>query len=156
MSLEPEPPEELQRALDDQVGGGRVVRRQGTVGEQVAVPGVQEKLSLIFPDRLDQVARGALLFESCVPVTGDWAFGPWPDGVPVQVHGMDKDPFFALEGDLDAARELVGTIGEDQGQLFLYAGDGHLFTDSSLPSYDSAATDLVVERSLDFLGRIGF
>jgi pimeloyl-ACP methyl ester carboxylesterase len=34
-------------------------------------------------------ARGALLFYSCIPITGDWAFGPWPDGVPVQIHGMD-------------------------------------------------------------------
>jgi hypothetical protein len=50
-------------------------------------------------------ARGALLCEACIPLTGDWAFGPWPDGVPVQVHGMDQDPFFALEGDIDAARE---------------------------------------------------
>ena len=52
-------------------------------------------------------ASGALLYESCIPITGEWAFGPWPDGVPVQIHGMDKDPFFALEGDIDAARELV-------------------------------------------------
>ena len=101
-------------------------------------------------------ARGALLYEACLPIRGEWAIGPWPAGVPVQIHGKDKDPFFALEGDLDAARELVKSIGEDQGQLFLYAGDGHLFTDSSLPSYDPAATDLVVERSLDLLGRIEF
>ncbi|MGH3269461.1 MAG: dienelactone hydrolase family protein, partial [Trebonia sp.] len=26
-------------------------------------------------------ARGALLYEGCIPLTGDWAFGPWPDGV---------------------------------------------------------------------------
>ena len=49
-------------------------------------------------------AAGALLFESCIPMTGDWAFGPWPDGVPVQIHGMDADAFFAGEGDIDAAR----------------------------------------------------
>ena len=47
-------------------------------------------------------ARGALLYESCLPVSGEWAIGPWPDGVPVQIHGMDNDPFFALEGDIDA------------------------------------------------------
>ena len=78
-------------------------------------------------------ARGALLYEACLPIHGEWAIGPWPAGVPVQIHGMDADPFFALEGDVDAARDLVATIGEDQGQLFLYAGDRHLFTDSSLP-----------------------
>ena len=100
-------------------------------------------------------ARGALLYESCIPITGEWAFGPWPAGVPVQIHGMDKDPIFALEGDLDAARELVETVGSEVGELFVYPGDGHLFMDSSLPSYDADATALVVQRSLAFLDRVG-
>src|SRR5215469_7573453 len=100
-------------------------------------------------------ARGALLYESCVPITGEWAFGPWPEGVPVQIHGMDKDPFFALEGDLDAARELVETVGPKLAELYLYPGDRHLFSDSSLPSYDPDAAALVVQRSRDFLDRLG-
>lgn len=100
-------------------------------------------------------ARGALLYETCVPITGDWAFGPWPDGVPVQVHGMDQDPFFALEGDVDAARELVETVGSELGELFAYPGDQHLFTDSSLPSYDAEATALVLQRSRALLDRVG-
>jgi dienelactone hydrolase len=100
-------------------------------------------------------ARGALLYETCVPLTGPWAFGPWPDGVPVQIHGMDADPFFALEGDLDAARELVAKLGPDLAELFTYPGDGHLFTDSSLPSYDADATARVIERSREFLARVG-
>ena len=99
-------------------------------------------------------ARGALLYEACVPITGEWAFGPWPDGVPVQVHGMDADEFFAHEGDLDAARELVDTIGSDLGELFTYSGNAHLFLDSSLPSYDPASTDLVIERCLGLLDRL--
>src|SRR4051812_41169908 len=44
-------------------------------------------------------AAGAVLVDACIPITGDWAFGPWPDGVPVQIHGMDDDEFFAHEGD---------------------------------------------------------
>jgi dienelactone hydrolase len=100
-------------------------------------------------------ARGALLYESCIPITGEWAFGPWPAGVPVQIHGMDQDPIFALGGDLDAARELVETVGSELGELFVYPGDGHLFTDSSLPSYDADATALVLQRSLAFLDRVG-
>ncbi|HEV2361557.1 MAG TPA: dienelactone hydrolase family protein [Acidimicrobiales bacterium] len=99
-------------------------------------------------------ARGALLYEACVPVTGEWAFGAWPEGVPVQIHGMEQDPFFGLEGDVDAARELVGIVGPDVGALFVYPGDQHLFTDSSLPSYDKDATALVVERSLELLSRL--
>ncbi|HEX9065236.1 MAG TPA: dienelactone hydrolase family protein [Streptosporangiaceae bacterium] len=100
-------------------------------------------------------ARGALLYEACIPVTGEWAFGPWPSAVPVQVHGMDKDPFFGLEGDIDAARELVEQAGPDLAELFVYPGDRHLFTDSSLPSYDADATALVVRRSRALLDRVG-
>ena len=99
-------------------------------------------------------ARGALLYEACLPITGEWAIGPWPEGVPVQVHGMDQDPFFALEGDIDAARELVDTVGAELAQLFVYPGDRHLFTDSSLPSYDADATALVVQRSRELLDRV--
>ncbi|GMA39489.1 dienelactone hydrolase family protein [Mobilicoccus caccae] len=93
-------------------------------------------------------ARGALLLHACLPVS---EFGAaWPEGVPVQVHGMDADPFFAEDGgDLDAARELVAST--DQAELFLYEGEEHLFTDSSLPSYDEAATALLTERVLTFL-----
>jgi dienelactone hydrolase len=100
-------------------------------------------------------ARGALLYESCIPITGEWAFGPWPDGVPVQIHGMDKDPFFALEGDIDAARELVETVGPELAALYLYPGDQHLFADSSLPSYDADSAALVIQRSRAFLDRVG-
>jgi dienelactone hydrolase len=92
-------------------------------------------------------ARGALLFYSCVPVS---EFGPgWPGGVPVQVHGMDADPIFVGEGDIDAARELVGQAKD--AELFLYPGDQHYFADSSLPSYDADATVLLIQRVLDFL-----
>ena len=99
-------------------------------------------------------ARSALLYEACLPITGEWAVGPWPDGVPVQIHGMDKDPFFGLEGDLDAARELVETVGSKLAGLFVYPGDQHLFTDRSLPSYDPDAAALVVQRSRSFLDRL--
>jgi dienelactone hydrolase len=100
-------------------------------------------------------ARGALLYEGCLPISGEWAIGPWPAGVPVQIHGMDKDPFFALEGDIDAARELVETAGPELAELFVYPGDQHLFTDSALPSYDADATAQVVRRSRAFLDRLG-
>ena len=100
-------------------------------------------------------ARGALLYESCISITGEWSFGPWPEGVPVQIHGMDQDPFFALEGDIDAARELVKTVGSELAELFVYPGDGHLFADSSLPSYDADAAALVAQRSREFLNRVG-
>ena len=93
-------------------------------------------------------ARGAVLMYSCLPVS---EFGAaWPEGVPVQVHGKDADPFF-LE-DLEAAQDLVASA--DQAELFLYPGEEHLFADSSLPAYDPAAAALLGERVLAFLDRV--
>ena len=93
-------------------------------------------------------AAGALLFYSCVPVE---EFSPaWPDEVPVQVHGMDADPIFVDEGDVDAARALVKST--PHAELFLYPGDQHYFADSTLPSYDEAAALQLMERVQSFLG----
>jgi dienelactone hydrolase len=92
-------------------------------------------------------ARGALLFYSCVPL-GEFG-AAWPTGVPVQIHGMDADPIFVDEGDLDAARAIVEST--ENAELFLYPGDQHYFADSSLPSYDEGATNLLTRRVLAFL-----
>jgi dienelactone hydrolase len=91
-------------------------------------------------------ARGALLFHACIPAA---EFGSWPDGVPVQIHAMDADPFFTEDGDIDAARALVESA--EQAELFLYPGEQHLFADASLPSYDKDAAELLTERVLRFL-----
>ena len=93
-------------------------------------------------------AKGALLFHGCIPVAEFG--GTWPPSVPVQVHAMNNDPFFAEDGgDMDAARELVQST--DQAELFLYPGGQHLFADASLASYDQAAATLMMRRVLDFL-----
>ena len=110
-------------------------------------------LGVLAGQRLAQTrpgARGAVLCYSCVPAS---YFGPWPAGVPVQVHGMDADPVFVGEGDLEAARALIQEIRGrgDAAELFLYPGDQHYFADSSLPSYDPGATALLLQRVLAFL-----
>lgn len=101
-------------------------------------------------------ARGALFFHSCLPVA---EFGSWPavgklagPALPVQIHGMSDDPFFAGEGDLEAAEALVAAV--DTAELFVYPGDQHLFADCTLPSYDAGATALLLQRTLQFLARI--
>ncbi len=95
-------------------------------------------------------ARGALFFYSCVPVS---EFGQtWPKGLPVQVHGMDADPIFVGEGDIDAARALIAEA--EDGELFLYPGNQHYFADSSLPSYDAEASALLLQRVLKFLAAL--
>ena len=97
-------------------------------------------------------ARGAVLLEGCAPV-GDDGFGPWPPSVPAQIHGMDADEFFVGDGDVDSAREIVATV--PGSELYLYPGDGHLFSDSSLPGYDAEATEAVIARVTAFLERVG-
>jgi dienelactone hydrolase len=137
-----------------QVGFGELQQRGVGSAEGLAAELVYIGISLgvMSAQQLAQTragARAAVLLEACVPPS---EFGAsWPAGVPVQVHGMDADPFFAGEGDIDAARALVKAA--DDGELFLYPGDKHLFTDSSLPTYDADAAALVTERVLDFLAR---
>jgi dienelactone hydrolase len=90
-------------------------------------------------------AKGALLLNAALPTS---EFGaPWPDGLPVQIHGMDADEWF--QEDLAAAQELVEEA--ESAELFLYPGDRHLFADSSLSDYDEEAAALLKQRVLAFL-----
>lgn len=92
-------------------------------------------------------AKGALLLHSSVPTS---KFGrPWPEGVPLQIHTREADEW----GDIDVARRLDETI--ESAELFLYPGDRHLFTDSSLPDYDESAATLLKRRVLGFLDTLG-
>ena len=95
-------------------------------------------------------ARGALLLEGCAPL--EEFGGSWPREVPVQVHGMDADPWFADGGDLEAGRELVAAAAD--GELFVYPGDQHLFADTSLASYRAEPAALLRQRVLEFLARV--
>jgi dienelactone hydrolase len=96
-------------------------------------------------------ARAAVLCFSCVPP--EEFGGPWPDGVSLQVHGMDHDPIFADEGDLEAAQALVAAT--ENSELFVYPGDTHLFVDSSLTDHDPEAAELLTRRVLDLLATTG-
>lgn len=138
------------------IGFGALLDRGVAAGEAAAKEAVYIGISMgVMPaQKLAQThagARGAVLIDSCIPL-GE--FGEtWPDGVPVQIHGMDADPIFAGEGDVDAARELVAAT--EDAELFLYPGDVHLSCDSSLPAYDAGATKLMLGRVEELLARIG-
>ena len=113
----------IMQQIGDEAMAGRVERALVDLPPDLVYAGIS--LGVMAAQRLAQTrpgARGALLYEACMPITGEWAFGPWPDALPVQVHGMDDDEFFAHEGDVDAARELVDTVGPDVAELFLYPG----------------------------------
>jgi dienelactone hydrolase len=135
-----------------QLGFGTIIARgdraAGELPSELVYAGFS--LGVVPAQKLAQTragARGALFFHSCVPMSEFG--GVWPPDVPVQVHGMDHDPYFVGEGDIDAARELVAAA--ERGELFVYPGDQHYFADSSLPSYDAEAAGLLTRRVLDFL-----
>ena len=146
--------------LDDGVGYAREVGFD-TIGERgrLAAEGLPNEivyagfsLGAMPAQMLAQTrpgAKGALLFHGCVPPSEFG--GPWPQGVPLQIHLMEADKW-ALEGDLDAARELDETV--ESAELFLYPGDRHLFADNSLPDYDESAATLLKQRVLSFLDGI--
>lgn len=135
--------------------GFATVRERGVaaaegLGEDLVVAGIS--MGVMAAQQLAQNRPGvvgALFYEG---FAAPEEFGTWPDGLPVQVHGMDHDPFFAEEGDLAAAQEFAA--GRDGADVFTYPGAVHLFVDSSLDSYDADATALVVERSLDLLEQL--
>jgi dienelactone hydrolase len=138
----------------EQIGFEVVVERGVRMADDLSIGLVYAGFSLgVLPaQKLAQTrpgATGALLFYSCVP---PGYFGEWPDGVPVQIHGMDSDPIFVGQGDIDAARALVDIA--DNAHLFLYPGDQHYFADTTLSSYDAEATALLTERVLDFLANV--
>jgi len=137
------------------IGFGEVMERGARAADAIGGGLVYAGFSLgVVPAQMLAQTRpgalGALLCYSCVPVS---EFGEaWPANVPVQIHGMDADPFFVGEGDIDAARDIVAS--SPHAELFLYPGDQHYFADSSLPSYDAEATDLLVRRVTEFLAQL--
>lgn len=93
-----------------------------------------------------QGASGALLLHSCLPIA---EYGGWPQGLPVQIHAMAGDEYFAE--DLPAATELAA---RPEAELSTYPGDRHLFTDASLPDYDGGAYTLLMGRVTAFLAEV--
>ena len=74
----------------------------------------------------------------------------WPAGVAAQIHYMLNDPL-RQPGSADSVAASVRAAGA-AADVFEYPGDGHLFTDPSLPDeYDADATQLFWQRVLDFV-----
>lgn len=96
-------------------------------------------------------ARGALLYHH-----GDVPLGvfdlPWPARVDLQIHVAEGDEF----REAGVPEEFVAEAGKvARAELFLYPGSEHLFADSSLPGYSAKSTATMLQRSLEFLERVG-
>jgi dienelactone hydrolase len=74
----------------------------------------------------------------------------WPAGVDSQSHQTLGDPFRENEITEQAIRDV--TMAGGTLELFDYPGNGHLFTDPTLPDeYDAEATQLLWSRVLPFV-----
>jgi dienelactone hydrolase len=93
-------------------------------------------------------AKGAVLISSAV--APEELGGPWPQGVPLQMHMMENDEW-AKDYDIPAAREILANV--KRAELFLYPGGGHLIADRSAPDYDEKAALLLKKRVLEFLDK---
>jgi len=136
---------------ENEIGFDKVVERGLLAAEGLPAELVYAGFSLgVMPaQKLAQTrpgAKGAVLIHSSVPTE---YFGAWPDGLRAQIHTMEDDDW----GDVDVARALALEV--DTVELFLYPGDRHLFTDSSLPAYDETTAALVEQRMLSFLDTVG-
>jgi dienelactone hydrolase len=134
-----------------EVGFGTIMERGRLAAEDLPSELVYAGFSLgVVPAQLltqtRAGAQAAVFLHAAIPL--DEFEGPWPEGVPLQIHVMEDDEL----GDVDIAQELAETVAT--AELFLYTGDRHLFTDSSLPVYDESAATLVKQRVLAFLGGI--
>ena len=141
-------------AYAKQVGFGAILERGKAAAQSLPNELVYAGISLgVMPAQaLAQTrpgAKGAIFISAAMPPSE--FDGPWPDGVPLQIHMMEDDEFVA-EGDLDAAREFEAS---SNAELLLYEGDKHLFVDSSLPDHDEGAATDLLEQALGFLDRVG-
>lgn len=76
--------------------------------------------------------------------------GAWPAQTAAQIHYAADDPFRNDEW-LESVIDSVRSSGAPLEAYTEYPGDGHLFTDSTLPDYDEANTELFWKRVRAFL-----
>jgi dienelactone hydrolase len=95
-------------------------------------------------------ARGVLLMHGTAPAHS--LDGAWPIDMPGQLHKKDDDAQMD-----DAGPEALRKSAEAAGapvEIFTYPGTGHLFADPDGPDYDPDSAGLMLERELQFLGRL--
>lgn len=93
----------------------------------------------------DDKARGLLLLHG----TSDIAENTVVDGLPVQLHVAEPDPF-ETDDWLTAWYLRMGRTGADV-EVYRYAGAGHLYTDPGLPDHDGEAAEATWRVALGFL-----
>lgn len=132
----------------EEVGFDAVVSRGVAAADEVPGEVVCAGVSLgVMPAMRLAVTRPGVLGVLCLEgIVTPMSYGAWP-GLPLQAHAARDDAWAEVE-------ILEHVVGDVDGELYLYDGDQHLFTDASLPAHDPEATDLVVARSLAFVDEV--
>lgn len=82
-----------------------------------------------------------------------WLERDWPPSVQGQIHHTEGDPYVDEGSDEAVAHQAEAAGG--RVEVFVYPGDGHLFTDPSLPQeYDEASARLCTERIVAFVDSV--
>jgi dienelactone hydrolase len=71
--------------------------------------------------------------------------------MPGQLHKKEDDRLMDDAG----VEALERAAGDAPLEVFTYSGGGHLFADPQGPDYDADAAQLMLERELEFLDRLG-
>jgi len=96
----------------------------------------------------DEKARGLLLLHGTSDIAEDAA----TDGLPVQLHVADPDPFETHDW-LSAWYLRMRRAGADV-EVYRYPGAGHLYTDPELADHDPEATAATWPVALAFLAEL--
>ncbi|MEU5614240.1 dienelactone hydrolase family protein [Streptomyces sparsogenes] len=141
-------------ALKEEIGREELLRRAVTAAAPLSDRGIVYagfSLGGSIAQNLalgDEKARGLLLLHGTSDIADDAA----TDGLPVQLHVADPDPFEPHDW-LNAWYLRMGRAGADV-EVYRYPGAGHLFTDPDLPDYDEEAAEATWKVALGFLEEV--
>lgn len=136
----------------DELGQAELMRRAAAAvdGLPSEVVWMGASLGVVFAQLYAQTRPGALGLVSLYGALPVEAFdAPWPEGLPVQVHGMVDDPWMDWEAEVAPFEAATGA------EVFRYPGSGHLFGEVGNRDYDAEAATLLRERVLAFLAARG-
>lgn len=139
-------------AYADSVGFDVVRARGVATAEGVAAPLVVVGFSLgaLAAEELalsNRGVRSVVLVGSAVPPDVLVVGATWPDGVRLEVHGSEQDPWFADEGDLEVAQTLTDSLPD--AELVVHPGTSHVLVEPDLPGYDAGLAETFVDRLVE-------
>lgn len=145
---------DLQLGVDhaEEIGFEEIIDRGVAAADQLPAGGVVMGFSLgaLPAQKLAQTRAGVAAAVLYAGGVSSATFGTsWPAAVALQIHQSEHDDDWT---ELDVNQALVAEAAD--GELFLYPGAGHLISDNSLPSYEPANAELILQRVLAFLRRL--